>query len=171
MPRTLRGPTKGGLNRWMRQVRASKSLSVRTVRVGWPKTARYPDGTPMAAVAAWNEFGTEMNGRQHVPERPYFRQAIIKAKPDLLEAMKKHIDPMTLAFDRRVAGIVGQVMVGHIQRSITQLRDPPNAEVTIKGGWIRTKSGWWIKIKGKGSSNPLIDTGDMRRGVTYIIEQ
>ena len=34
-------------------------------------TASYPDGTKVAQVAAWNEFGTE-----RIPPRPFFRQTV-----------------------------------------------------------------------------------------------
>jgi hypothetical protein len=44
--------------------------------------------------------------------------------------------------------------VGDIQHEITVLRHPPNAPATIRA---------------KGSSKPLIDTGEMRQSVTYQI--
>jgi hypothetical protein len=50
-------------------------------------------------------------------------------------------------------GILAQ---GDIQQEITDLRDPPNAPATIKA---------------KGSSNPLIDTGEMRSKVTWQVKR
>ncbi len=47
----------------------------------------------------------------------------------------------------------------------------PNAPVTINGGWIRNrKSGKPVYIKGKGSSKPLMDTGNLQSSVTHVIE-
>lgn len=118
-------------------------------------TARYPDGTPVAAVAAWNEFGTERQGQPHVPERPFFRNAIRAGAPKVVDVVKENLDPKTLVFDRRVAGKVGQVLVGEIRREITNLRVPENAPATVTR---------------KGSSNPLIDTGQMRSSATYRVD-
>ena len=53
---------------------------VTRVTVGFYKTATYPDGTPVAAVAAWNEFGTKGGGwGGPIPERPFFRQTVRKS--------------------------------------------------------------------------------------------
>ena len=89
-----------------------------------------------------------------MPERPFFRNAIRAAPQLLLEVLKEHIDPMTMAFDQKVAGRMGVAMVGQVQRSITVLRQPPNATATL----LR-----------KRSSNPLIDTGFMRQSVTHRV--
>ena len=154
---------------FLRRARRAKASSVQAVEVGFFSTAKYPDGTPVAAVAAWNEFGTEVNGKPHVPERPFFRNAIAASKDDILAAMKETIDPKTMALDTKTAGRMGLAMVGAIKRSITVLRKPPNAPITIKGGWLRTKTGKWIKLKPKKSTNPLIDTGKMRMSVDQRI--
>ena len=141
----IRGGAK--LKRFIRTAKRAKS--VRAVEVGFFETAKYPDGTPVAAVAAWNEFG-----HGEVPERPFFRNAIAGSKKELLEVLKENIDPKTLAVDRRTAGLMGQAMVGRVQRSITTLRSPGLKESTVQR---------------KGSSNPLLDTGLMRKSTTYRV--
>ena len=151
MPSQVQGGRK--LAAFIRKAKAAKS--VRGIDVGFFKAARYPDGTPVAAVAGWMEFGTEKNGRIHVPERPYFRLALKGAARPLLDVLVEHVDPLTMALDRKVAGKLGQAMVGLIQTSITTLRNPPLAEST--------------KLA-KGSSNPLLDTGVLRKSVTYRID-
>jgi hypothetical protein len=47
-----------------------------TLRAGFLENATYPDGTPVATVAAANEFGT-----RRIPARPFFRN-MIAAKSD-----------------------------------------------------------------------------------------
>ena len=37
------------------------------IRVGFFKSAKYPDGVFVASVAAWQEYGTEKNGKLHIP--------------------------------------------------------------------------------------------------------
>ena len=126
------------LNTFFRRAKSAQAGSVRAVEVGFYSTAKYPDGTPVTNVAAWNEFGTS-----RIPERPFFRQAIQGAKAEITPILVENVDPRTMSVDRRTAGLVGQAMQGRIQRSITTLRRPANAPSTIKA---------------KGSSNPLIDT-------------
>ena len=145
MAKFVRGGAR--LRAFFRQ--AKNAQRVDDVQVGFFATAKYDDGTPVAAVALWNEFGTK-----RIPERPFFRQAIQGADRDLTPIIKANLDPKTLAIDRPLAGKLGTAMKGRIQKSITTLRTPPNAPSTIKA---------------KGSSNPLIDEGFMRKSVTYKI--
>ena len=162
MPSRVKGGKK--LAAFLRRAKSAKARSKRT-DVGFFSTAKYSDGTPVAAVAAWNEFGTET-----IPERPFMRNAISGAERDLLPVLKANIDPKEMRIDARTAGLVGEVMKARIQQSITTLREPPNAPITISGGWMRSKSGKPFRVKGKGSSNPLIDTGFMRASVAYKVD-
>ena len=69
---------KGG-DKLRRFLREAKSASrVKATEVGFFSEARYPDGTPVPAVAAWNEFGTT-----RIPERPFFRQALAVAPSEV----------------------------------------------------------------------------------------
>ena len=137
--RILRDAGKGGVN---------------NVEVGFFESARYPNGTPVAAVAAWNEFGTKRDGEQHVPERPFFRQAIAEMKDGLVNILKAGIDPKEGVVDRQLANRLGAYAQGQVQKSITKLDAPPNAPATVAA---------------KGSSNPLIDEGTMRQAVTWKV--
>lgn len=133
--------------------RAQRASTPPTVDVGFFSHSKYEDGTPVAAVAAWNEFGT-----QRIPERPFFRRAIEAEKgpnSQLRQIVKQRVDPQTLAITNSIAGLLGAAMQGTIQKEITTLRQPPNAALTIRL---------------KGSSNPLIDTEHMRNSVTWKVE-
>ena len=147
--------TRGGkkLKKFLRD--AKNAQGVRTVEVGFFSTAKYPDGTPVTNVAAWNEFGTENeDGSVHIPERPFFRNAVRAAPPELRAAVRDDINPRTMRVTRRTAKKAGLVMQTIIQRSITNLRDPENAPSTVAK---------------KSSSNPLIDVAFMRLAVTFAI--
>ena len=150
-----RSRVQGGrkLKAWLKKAKTAQARS-KSVSVGFFSTAKYPDGTPVAAVAAWNEFGTE-----RIPERPFLRQSIEGAEKVIMPVLKDGIDPRDMALDRTTAGKVGLVMQARIQRSITELRTPANAPSTTAP-----------RPQGKGSSNPLIDTGHMRDSVTYVVE-
>ena len=145
----VRGGKK--LNAFLRKAQSAQSRS-KTVRVGFFSTAKYPDGTPVAAVAAWNEFGVP---DKNIPERPYMRNAIEDAEVVLMPILKEGIDPKDMALDARTAGRMGEAMKSHIQREITTLIDPPNAPYTVLQ---------------KGSSSPLIDSGVMRNSVDYEVK-
>lgn len=116
------------------------------LEIGFFKSATYPSGQNVATVAKYQEFGT-----LRIPARPFFRQAIMKNNKKWLDLFKKHA---LITTETKAFAIVGEIAKGDIQQSITQLRTPPNSPNTIKA---------------KGSSNPLIDTGIMRRSVTYKV--
>lgn len=132
----------------MRKARSAKARS-KAVDVGFFSTARYPDGTPVAAVAAWNEFGTPT-----IPERAFFRGALHGSERAISPILRAGIDPKDMALDDRTAGLIGEVMKARIQSSIVALRDPPNAPATIAR---------------KGSSSPLVDTGVLHGSVDYRV--
>ena len=135
------------------------------VNVGFLASATYPDGTPVAAVAFWNEVGSGAGvpeGLESVaesgpsrPPRPFFKQTIAANSPhwgkDLAEQVK------STGGDGNVAlGRMGVEIVGEIQESIINFSDPPNAPSTIAR---------------KGFDDPLIDTGTMLRSVDFEVEQ
>ncbi len=114
--------------------------------VGFYATSKYQDGTAVTNVAADNEFGVA-----NAPERPFFRNANKSVEPKLIRLIKKRLEnnePIT----RNTVGLMGDVHKGEVQKSITDLKSPPNAPSTIAA---------------KGSSNPLIDTGFMRDSVAW----
>ena len=131
---------------------ALKAQGITSLKVGFFKSAKYPDGTPVAAVAAWNEFGTRQDGRLHIPERPFFRRAIEGAVEPVREILLDEIDPEGMAVNEGLADLIGAFVAGQVQASIVRLKEPPNAPVTIEM---------------KGSSNPLVDEGKMKDSVTW----
>ena len=70
-----RGPRlviRGG-NKIDKLIRDTKRAQRRPmgIRIGFFASAKYQDGTPVAAVAAWHEFGAP---KVRLPSRPYFPQ-------------------------------------------------------------------------------------------------
>lgn len=133
-------------------IKLPKSITgPRLVKVGFP--AGKVDG-PVVNRAIWNHYGTSRG----IPSRPFLLNAIRKNRRKYLEAMKTAGAKIlrgeaTLDQTMRKLGILAQ---GDIQQEITDLRDPPNAPATIRA---------------KGSSNPLIDTGEMRSKVTWEVKR
>jgi hypothetical protein len=103
------------------------------------------------SIAFAHEFGS-----YRVPERSFMRAGF--------DTNKSRIDQLceTLA-DRVLHGgldaramyeAIGAEVTGLIQEHLTNLRDPPNSPETIAR---------------KGSSNPLIDTGQLRSSITWKV--
>ena len=142
----------------------AKRRGGKTIKVGFFATARYEDGTPVAAVAAINEFGAPSKG---IPERPFFRRAIKQMDSDgsLRRIVGAGIDPERMELDGVVAGQIGAHAAAQVRESITELRDPANAPATA----ARKRR----KLHGKkgtgGGSNPLIDEGFMQASVSYRV--
>jgi HK97 gp10 family phage protein len=108
-------------------------------------------GLSVAEYAAKNEFGT-----REIPQRSFMRTAFDENIALIEKAVAiqygKVIDgDISL---QAGLGIVGQVIVGLIQRKIRAIVFPPNSPATIAK---------------KGSSKPLIDFGQMVKSVTYAI--
>lgn len=103
----------------------------------------------MATLGAIHEFGTS-----DIPMRPWLVPGVEAATQEILDTIEEGIeegrDPT------QILNRVGLVAAGEVQMYITELRTPPNAPSTIAA---------------KGSDNPLIDTGAMRRSVTYQIQR
>lgn len=116
------------------------------LEVGFYDSVIYPNGMNVADVAYINDKGLG------VPSRPFFTIAIEKwgEKATKLIADAYH-NGMSL---EKALGRAGIFMQGKIQDEITDLETPPNAPSTIAI---------------KGSSNPLIDTGLMRRSVSFQV--
>lgn len=118
--------------------------------------------------AFWNEFGTRGSGKSFgtprgggfggpIPERPFMRNAMRNNKGKYRQAMKAAAPGLLMGTTSltQVLSKLGILAQGDIQAEIVSLRSPPNSPVTIAI---------------KGSSNPLIDSGEMHQAVTWKIE-
>lgn len=149
--------TSGGHSLRAALASALKASGVTSLKVGFFKTAKYPDGTQVAAVAAWNEFGTRTEkGGIHIPERPFFRQALKRGEEGAKKILLEEIDPLSMSVNESLGDLIGLHYATEIQKRIVDLREPPNAPSTVER---------------KGSSNPLVDTGFMRQSVTYLVKR
>lgn len=118
-----------------------------SVRVGVLENATYTDGTPVAMVAFWNEYGTKTS-----PVRAFFRTTVSDQKKNWVlsvqNLMKMHDDP------KKVMGLIGEHMRGQIVQSINTWTDPPNAPYTVAM---------------KGFNKPLVDQGIMMRSISFEV--
>lgn len=147
-------PVTGGRRLQRKIRRAMTAIGVDEIQIGFFNTAKYPDGKPVASVAAKNEFGTRTgDGDVIIPERPFFRQALDIAKEQVFEHLKDNVDGGTLVVNETLGDEIGEIVQQAIQERIVELREPPNAPSTL--------------ARKKPKTNPLIDTGTMRTAVGY----
>lgn len=130
------------------------------VKVGFPAGEADQDNINKAV---WNEFGTRGGASGGgwggpIPERPFMRNAVRensgKHRSNMKTAAVKILRGETSL--RTVLAKLGIVAKTDIQDEIGSLSSPPNSPITIAL---------------KGSSKPLIDTGEMRGAVTYKVDE
>lgn len=115
-----------------------------SVDIGFLEDATYPDGKPVALVAAFNEFGTSK-----APPRPFFRGMVTEKSPEWGDAIGDLLT--TAGFDaEKTLALAGEGIAGQLRQSIVDYVGPPLAPSTVKR---------------KGSDKQLVDTGVMLRSV------
>lgn len=131
------------------------------LQAGFFDTAQYPDGTPVAYVAAIQEYGTPQT-----PPRPFIR-------PTIAERRKSWAEQLRIGFQKSLEGkiaprtvleAVGEGVRGDIRKTISQVNTPVLANSTIQARRTR-------KVNSNQSVKPLIDTGKMRDSVEYIVTE
>ncbi len=120
------------------------------VAIGFMAGATYPDGTPVAAVAYWNEFGTSKT-----PARPFFRRMIAAESSTWAPKMAKLAKATDYDGDK-VLAMMGEDVKGALQQSINDFQTPALAQSTVDA---------------KGFPKPLIDTSHMLNSISYEVKK
>lgn len=106
---------------------------------------RLDSNLTVAKVAAWNEFGTK-----RIPERSFLRSVFKEKRSQILSIAKRTL----LNKPSQFYEIIGQYILNEVNRKIAQGVPPPNKKSTIE----------W-----KGSSKPLVDTGQLKASLTFKV--
>ncbi|MBQ7535164.1 MAG: hypothetical protein IJT43_06035 [Stomatobaculum sp.] len=143
-------------------------LATHTVEVGLTSTASGRSRTLLAI----HEHGSPA---MHIPARPVVKPALNQAsvRAEMSSAMRK---ACSSALDGDLSGVTaaleesGQAGVDGIHAYIDAGIPPPNAPVTLTGGWIRNPvSGKPVKVKGKSGTTTLVDTGQLYNDFDYKV--
>ena len=134
-----------------------QALSTKQVEVGFFETDNYPDGTPVAYVAAINEFG---NPAGNLPARPFFRPATTGNADDIKRRGAAAVAAVARGADIDTAmGALGETVVADVQDTIIATTTPPLAASTIYNRQHR-------KDRQRNMNDaPLRDTGQMLQSV------
>ena len=123
----------------------------RVVNVGVPEGKREEDGTPVAMIAAVHEFGSPSQG---IPERPFLRVAVQRNRQKYVRLNRINLVKMLrgqMGMEQAL-GQLGKMAKGDVQTEIRSGDFTPLKAATIKR---------------KGSSRPLIDTGQMVQSIQW----
>jgi hypothetical protein len=129
---------------------AGKVAKPATLKVGFLQNAKYPDGTPVAMIAAIQDFGAP---KVNIPPRPFFRNMIRRKQKEWAPAIANLLKGN--GFDAVAAlNKTGQAISGQLRQSIQDTNTPPLKPATIRR---------------KGFAKPLVDTGHMLNSVDYEV--
>ena len=120
------------------------------IKIGLQSGDTLDDGTPLAAIGAWNEYGTS-----DIPSRPFMRSTSDTYKDKWANAQGKLLNRVIDGLAPIMAArTLGEMIQGDIQRHIR------------KGNWVMNAPS---TVKRKKSNKPLIDTGHMRQSIRYKV--
>lgn len=104
----------------------------------------------VAAVATFHEFGTE-----RILPRPFFRTMQEEQRQNIRDFIASLKDGVILRADQAL-GLIGIYLVDLLKKQVDKTNSPPLSPRTISE---------------KGSTKPLIDTGQMRNSIQYEVKK
>jgi hypothetical protein len=121
------------------------------VRVGFLQGATYPDGTPVALIAAIHNWGAPRAG---IPARPFFSSMVRDKSPEWPAAIAGLIRDNN--YDaRRVLQLTGEAIAGQLRQSIVDFSGVPLKPATIAK---------------KGFDKQLVESAHMLNSIDFEVE-
>lgn len=152
-----------------------------TLRVGFLEGAKYPNGTPVAMIAAIQNYGAPRRG---IPPRPFFSN-MVKDKSDswgpaMAETLKR-----TNYNTEQTLELTGQGIKGQLQQSIIDTYSPALSPITVMLRGMKANDSSLV-VTGKtvgeaaqrvadgktnygASTKPLVDSGYLLSRVDYEV--
>lgn len=144
-------------------LKAVRALTEKEVLIGVPSTTAGRDDTPInnAEIGYLMEFGSPA---QNIPPRPFLvpgvEAAQAKVIPHLKQAGVSALEGKAGSVDQGFEA-AGMIAASAVKQKITEGPFTPLAPRTIAAR----------RARGKTSEKPLIDTGQLRRAVTYVVRK
>jgi hypothetical protein len=136
------------------------------VKVGFLSGSSYPDGTPVAMIAAIQNWGAPAVG---IPPRPFFSNAIRAKKGEWPTAIRNLLKDNN--YDAlRTLQQTGEVIAGQLRRSIIETNDPPLKASTLRARGVAPGMKYNASKPATFGAKPLIDTGTLLNSVSYKVE-
>ena len=140
-------------------LRRLASVAQRDVLVGVPAGEGRDDGPTNAEIGYQNEFGSPAN---NIPARPHLLPGVAAVQDKVVAKLTKAADaaatgrPSDAERHLHAAGLLAQ---NSVRRTLTTTAYRPLSERTLAERRARGRTG----------TKPLIDTGQYRRSITYIV--
>lgn len=160
-------------------VEAIGYLASRRVMVGvtGEKAGRRDGSIDNASLAYIHENGAPEVG---IPARPFLRPGVQDVQPRIVSYLNQ---AMTAALDgnkgkvERIYNAVGLVAQNSIRGKITAGLSPPLADSTLRARARRGRKGAKLELKSRAGgaapgivyAKPLLDTGQLRAAITYVV--
>jgi hypothetical protein len=141
--------TGDGTKLLLKRVRAPGTVDVGIIDAGEHESG----DITVAGIGFAHEFGIEK-----IPERSFIRSTTRDSKAKIIALQEKilaKIQDGSMTTDEGL-GLVGEFVSDLIRQKIVDIDTPPNSPKTIAA---------------KGSSNPLIDTSQMKGSITYEVNR
>src|SRR5690625_1670378 len=131
--------------------RRMEKLNRREVTIGFHGDDRYPDGTDVAQVAIWNEYGT-----RNAPARPFMRTTGVRYMKDVQRSMARMANAVQMGHQVSFCAmkILGAEYKDHMQSALLTGPCALNAPLTMRQN---------------GHGRPLVDTERMFDSVDYKV--
>lgn len=142
-----------------------KALRKQNIDVGWFESAKYKNGTPVAYVAAIQEFGDTGNS---IPPRPFMRPTIKKKKSSWQKLARNYAKAILRNENTPAEALtgIGLAVQADMQETITKIFEPKLADSTIAARRRRQAN----KSKNAPvSEKPLVDTGLMLSTLIHVV--
>ncbi|MCK5603146.1 hypothetical protein KAR91_14790 [Candidatus Pacearchaeota archaeon] len=109
----------------------------------------------VATIGFVHEFGSTDG---NILERSFLRSTITGDRKDILALNKKLLKSIINGSMKvpHALGLLGDFVADKVSQKIVKLRTPPNKAATIRA---------------KGSSNPLVDTGQLKNSITWEVNK
>jgi len=163
--------------RVVKQLEEAKEL-----RVGFLEGAKYEDGTPIAQVAFWQEFGSS-----RFPVRSFFRPMIVKESASWGPLLARVLPKVGYDVDKAMHRLGGYIAL-QLTESIVTTPQPPLSEVTLMLRKMKdddsslvvtvqtvAEAARRVARGEKGATGtrakPLIDSGQMQRATGYELRR
>lgn len=147
-------------------MQAIKELDGYEAKTGWFESSVYPTGTPVAYVAAIQEYGYAPGG---IPPRPFMRPTIdherAKWRALMLSGSKAILAGNETAYS--VLNKISALAAGDVAKTIASITSPPLKPATIAARARKRKD----RTVTATLSKPLVDTALMINSITNVVEK
>jgi hypothetical protein len=145
---------------------AKKVGKAATLRVGFLENATYPDGKPVAMVAAIQEFGAPA---AKIPSRPFFRNMVAAKSPNWGESLGNVLKGTDYDAGKALA-VMGESIKGQLVDSIVEINSPALSPTTLMLRKMRSEDqGLVVTGKTVGEAARRVADGESYAGVSTAV--